>query len=287
MRLFLAELLRQELAAKTLISYRCDLVAFAAWFPMTAGQSFSAAAVAPTDIRQYRQYLQTVARRTPATINRHLATLRKFFVWAKGTGLVHDNPTEAIKGVASVATAPKWLEKREVDRLTRTVEQHGSKRDQAIVAVLRHTGLRVSELAALRLGDIEISERKGQLTVRAGKRGKYRVVPVNVDARRSVAAYLEVRPAVAGDHLFVGQRGEGIQAQAIENVIRKYAQLAEMESVTPHTLRHSFGKHMLDGGTDLVAVAALLGHQRLETTAIYTRPSARDLERAVKRLESK
>jgi site-specific recombinase XerD len=107
---------------------------------------------------------------------------------------------------------------------------------------------------------------------------------LNVDVRRAIAEYLKVRPTVSTDALFVGQRGEGLKPHAVLSLIAKYARLAGLEGVTPHTLRHSFAKHTLDAGANLVAVAALLGHQRLETTAIYTTPSQRDLEKAVERL---
>ena len=203
----------------------------------------------------------------------------------KAMGLAKELPTENVKGVASAPRAPRWLEKRDVDRLIRAVERHGTTRDLAIVLTLRHTGIRVSELSNLMLSDVEASERKGSLTVRSGKGGKFRVLPLNVDARRAIASYLEVRPMVSTDRLFVGQRGEGVSSRAVELLVAKYARLANLEGVTPHTLRHSFGKHALDAGADLVSVAALLGHERLETTAIYTTPSRRDLEKVVEKLE--
>jgi site-specific recombinase XerD len=147
------------------------------------------------------------------------------------------------------------------------------------------TGIRVSELCSLMLSDVETSERKGTLTVRSGKGGKFRILPLNVDARQAITAYLKVRPTVSADQLFIGQRGQGISSRAVELLVTKYGRLAGLEDVTPHTLRHSFGKHALDAGADLVSVSALLGHQRLETTAIYTTPSQRDLERVVEKLE--
>src|SRR5436190_1759562 len=282
---FLQDLERQETSPKTRSSYRLDLLHFASWFARTVGESFSPEAVTPTDVRDYRSYLINVEQRQPATVNRRLAALRRFFQWAKAMGLAKELPTEDVKGVTSAPRAPHWLEKREVDRLIRTVERHGNTRDLAIVLTLRHTGIRVSELCSLMLGDVETSERKGTLTVRSGKGSKFRVLPLNVDARRAIVAYLDVRPKVSDDHLFIGQRGQGISSRAVELLVTKYGRLAGLADVTPHTLRHSFGKHALDAGADLVSVAALLGHQRLETTAIYTTPSARDLERVVEKLE--
>lgn len=282
---FIDELHRQETAPKTWQNYRSDLRCFGRWFAGGNDEAFSAAAVTPTDVRDYRSYLLHEERRTPATVNRRLAALRKFFGWAKATGLVADEPTVAVKRIESSLRSPKALEQRELSKLLHIVERHGSKRDQAIVLTLRHTGLRVSELCALRFGDLELDDRKGSVTVRSGKGGKYRVVPLNLDARRAITAYLAVRPAVTDDHLFIGQRRDGLRPAAVEDLVRKYARLAGLADVTPHTLRHSFGKGLLDAGENLVAVAALLGHSRLETTAIYTHPSDHDLEHAVERLE--
>jgi site-specific recombinase XerD len=282
---FLHDLERQETSPQTRQAYRLDLLHFASWFARTVGESFSPEAVTPTDVRDYRSYLINVEKRLPATVNRRLAALRRFFGWARAVGLVKELPTDNVKGVASAPRAPHWLEKRDVDRLIRTVERHGNTRDLAIVLTLRHTGIRVSELSSLMLGDVETSERKGSLTVRSGKGSKFRVLPLNVDARRAIDAYLEVRPAVSDEYVFIGQRGQGVGSRAVEMLVTKYGRLAGLEDVTPHTLRHSFGKHALDAGADLVSVAALLGHQRLETTAIYTTPSQRDLERVVGKLE--
>src|SRR5215216_6106293 len=282
---FLQDLERQETSPKTRAAYRLDLLHFAGWFARTVGETFTPEAVTPTDVRDYRSHLVNVEKRQPATVNRRLAALRRFFQWAKATGLVKELPTDDVKGVASSPRAPHWLDKRDVDRLIRAVERHGNTRDLAIVLVLRHTGIRVSELSSLMLGDVEISERKGALAVRSGKGGKFRVLPLNVDARQAIAAYLRVRPTVSANHLFIGQRGQGISSRAVELLVAKYARLAGLDDVTPHILRHSFGKHALDAGADLVSVAALLGHERLETTAIYTTPSQRDLEKVVEKLE--
>ena len=236
---FLQDLQRQETAPKTRDAYRLDLLHFAGWFAETVGERFSPEAVTPTDVREYRGYLMNVEHRQPATVNRRLAALRRFFQWGKATGLVKELPTENVKGIASSPRSLHWLEKRDVDRLIRTVERHGNTRDLAIVLTLRHTGIRVSELSALRVGDVEISERKGTLTVRSGKGGKFRVLPLNVDARRAIASYLEVRPTVSDEHLFIGQRGQGISSRAVELLVTKYGRLAGLEDVTPHTLRHS------------------------------------------------
>jgi site-specific recombinase XerD len=274
----------QGAADLTIRNYRSDLVRFVQWFEGSTADSFSPAAITPTDIRDYRSHLLNVERRAPATIQRRLAALRKFCQWALGQEQLTEDPSQGVKGVASVPRAPRWLEKKDVDKLIRAVERAGNKRDLAIIATLRHTGLRVGELCSLRLDSVEISDRKGQLEV-WGKGTKHRVIPLNLDARKALDAYLAIRPKIASPFLFIGQRGNGLTAKGVADIVRKYTYQAGLQDVSPHTLRHSFGKHSLDAGVDLVTVATLLGHQRLETTAIYTTPSGRDLEKAVSKLE--
>jgi integrase/recombinase XerD len=282
---FLTDLARQDLAAKTIATYKVDLTAFAQWFSATVGEPFSARAVTPTDLRDYRGYLRAVQRRAAATVNRRLAALKAFFRWAKGQGLISELPTADVKGIPIPRRAPKSLLKRDVDRILRAAEREGNKRNLAILLVLRHTGLRVGELCALHVGDVVISERKGQVQVHSGKGDKDRTVPLNADVRAALTSYLTVRPTTNAPALFIGQRGGALQPQAVQNLVHKYAQRAGLPDVTPHVLRHSFAKHLLDAGEDLATVSRLLGHERLETTAIYTQPHERDLEEAVGRLE--
>jgi integrase/recombinase XerC len=281
---FLADLEREGAAPKTRASYRADLAAFARWFEQSTGEACAAAAVTRTDVRDHKAALLTVEARAPATVNRRLAALRRFFRWAKAKRLVAEPPTEGVRGVNTPKQAPKSLPKREVDRLVRQAERAGAKRDLAVLEVLRHTGIRVGELCALGLSDVVIGERKGTLTVRSGKGGKYRRVPLNADARRALAAYLAVRPASADDRLFRGAGGRPLGPQGVADLVAKHARRAGLEGVTPHTLRHTFARRLLDEGASLVDVAALLGHEKIETTAVYTRPHPRDLERAVERL---
>src|SRR5919199_2690296 len=282
---FLVELRRVGMAAKTVATYATDCTMFARWFTESTGEPFRAASVTPSDILDYKAHLRTVQRRQAATVNRRLAALRKFFLWAQGTGRIAELPTARVKGVPAAPRSPKSLAKREVDRLLREAEKAGNQRNLAIMQLLRHTGLRVGELCHLRLSDIRTSERKGSVLVRSGKGDKDRTVPLNHDVREALEAYMKVRPESADDHLFLGQRGEPLQTDGVQLIVRKLARRAGLQGVTPHVLRHSFAKHVLDAGEDLATVSRLLGHERLETTAIYTEPTAADLEEAVAKLE--
>jgi site-specific recombinase XerD len=267
----------------TVRAYILDLAAFSRWFEQTSGESLDLRAVDPRDIQEYRSYL---LRRglTPATINRRLIALKRFFAWARREGLIADDPFEVIEQVLvkeQKDTAPRWLDRREQLALLRAVRRGGSRRDLAIVQTLLGTGLRISELAALRVSDVELSERGGWLHVRAGKGNKARDIPLDNKTRQAISAYLEERQEDGSERLFLGQRGP-LREPGINYLVAKYAYQARLEQCTSHTLRHTYGKNLVDGGVPLDQVATLLGHESLDTTRIYTRPSKSDLERAVR-----
>jgi site-specific recombinase XerD len=153
-----------------------------------------------------------------------------------------------------------------------------------MLETLANTGLRVGELAKLTLADVEITERKGLVTVRSGKGGKFRQVPLNADARRAISAYLQVRPQSIETRLFLGQREGPLTPSGVWRVVKKYGERAGL-SISPHTLRHTFGTRLVRGkGVDLVTVAAMMGHESLDTTALYTQPTAEDMADAVEKL---
>jgi integrase/recombinase XerC len=288
---FLAALRGREASAHTLAAYRRDLTGFAAWFEGHVGTPCTLATITPTDVRDFRAQLRDREHRAPATVNRKLAALRSYFQWAITTGRRADSPVAPVKDVREEPRRPRWFVKRDLDRLLRELEAAAKPsvrvRDRAILLLLRHTGLRVGELVSLRVRDVALSERKGQLRV-VGKGAKERTIPLNQTVRSALAAYLAVRrerPDASDESaLFLGQRGP-LNRQAVEKLVQKYAQRAGLEGFSPHSLRHSFAKSLLDAGEDLVTVQTLLGHERLDTTARYTQPGAHDLEEAVGRLD--
>lgn len=284
---YIAHLDRTGKRPNTVLAYCRDVIHFGAWFLSTTGRSFHPQAVDPRDIGEYRSYLLQ-RNRKPATINRSLIALKRYFDWALREELITDSPFEILERFLvkeQSDTAPRWLTYREQRALVRAVREGRSRRDMAIVQTLLGTGLRVSELAALQIQDLTIKERSGRLTVRQGKGGKARTVPLDNRTRYALAGYLEERqnhPHGQRQRLFLGQRGP-IRQRAISYVVEKYAYNARLENLSPHTLRHSFAKNLVDTGTPLDQVATLLGHERLDTVRIYTRPSEADLERAVRR----
>ena len=179
--------------------------------------------------------------------------------------------------------ASKWLAKRGQYALLRAAQETARKRDLALITLMLHAGLRVSEVANLKVGDVRISQRKGSVTVRGGKGNKFRQVPLNVHARKAIQAYLGEWPEMDGDHLFMGQGGEPLRSSGIYYLVKRYAYDARLEEVTPHTLRHTFGRNLVDVGVPLDRVAQLLGHESVDTTRIYTTPSEQDLQREVEK----
>ena len=222
------------------------------------------------------------AAKKPATVNRRLVALQRFYKWAQQQGHATNNPFESLEGVRvkqQQGIAPKWLDPHQQMALLRAVRKGKSTRDLAIIELMMKTGLRVSELIDLTLTDVELSERAGKVIVREGKRGKYREVPLSKEVRVALEMYLQKRSEEASEQLFLGQRGP-LNVPGVQYLVAKYAYQARLPDVTPHTLRHTFGKNLVDAGISLEQVAALLGHESLDTVIIYTKPSHGDLEKA-------
>ena len=271
-------LLGRGLAPGTARNYQGHLNRFFAWAEETYGE-FDPAAVTSLDVADYRHFLQGKNRK-PATVNNALDAIGSFFAFAKGAGITQADPTEGVKRLPEEKSAPKWLARRDLGALIRAVQKYGNKKEQALVALLLHTGLRVSEAVSLRVQDVVIRERSGHVAVRQGKGGKYREVPLNATARRILGDYLA---GLSGEWLFPGKNGGHLTVRAAEKALEKRGRMAGVE-VTPHRLRHTFCKMLVDAGESLDRVALLAGHENLNTTSLYTRPGVQDLERAVEKL---
>jgi site-specific recombinase XerD len=276
-------LTRAGKSSHTVKAYTQDLAAFGQWLEQTTGEDFHPRAVDSRDIIEYRGYLLRGGAK-PATVNRRLIALRRFFQWAKQQGLAASSPFEILEKVLvreQKDTAPRWLDHQEQLALLRAVRKGGNTRDLALIQTLLGTGLRISEAADLKVSDLEISERSGWLHVWAGKGTKARDIPLDNRTRQALSAYLAERQDDGSGRLFLGQRGP-INEAGVNYLVKKYAYQAQLENCTSHTLRHTFAKNLVDAGTPLDQVATLLGHESLDTTRVYTKPSAEDLERAVR-----
>jgi integrase/recombinase XerC len=291
---FTAYLRKHDRANLTITGYVANVQLFVRWFAQTNGEAFTPQAVTPSDVREYRQHLLNVERRKANTINRKLAALSVFMRFAIDAHLIEHDPTTQIKHVEESPRGPKYLDKQQQFALQRAIEKDlqysqarypkrwlSRRRDASLVLFLWHTGLRVSEAIALTKRDVQLSERKGQIIV-WGKGTKQRTVPLNAEARQALQAWLDVRPETADDAMWVSvETDAALSARSVQRVLKRYGRAAHIDDLTPHVLRHCFGKNLIDAQVSIEKVAALLGHSNLNTTRIYLTPSEQDLERAV------
>lgn len=267
------------LGRTTARAYGEDLNDFSKWFEDSDGKALAVGLVTTLDLRDYLSHMLTVRGLKPSTINRRLAAIRAWLQWAKREGKINDLPVFP-RHLSEPKRAPKSLERVDESRFLRAVAREGKIRDIAVIGLMLYAGLRVSEAVSTRPEDIHIGERKGKVIVRNGKGMKRREVPINADGRGMIGPWL---PMVKGVYLFPGSVEGHLSPRTVQEIIKKYAYQAQIEpnGITPHVLRHTFATRILRSGVDIVTVAALLGHSRIDTTAIYTQPSWRDLERAV------
>ncbi len=223
-------------------------------------------------LRRYMAQLHRTNRKT--TIGRKLAAIRTFFRYLVREGVVKANPGEMVSTPRQEKYLPKTLSVDEAFALMESGEGSGllAMRDRAIVEMLYSCGLRVSELTALDVGSVSLEE--GLVRV-LGKGSKERIVPVGRQAREVLRLYLDERNAPPdGEPLFLNHRGGRLTPRSIQRHLKKYLLMAGiLKEATPHSLRHSFATHLLDGGADLRAIQELLGHASLSTTQKYTQVS--------------
>lgn len=295
---FQAYLLTEDRSPVTVAGYLGDVRLFALWYEEHYGEALTPDALTNEAVRGYKQHLLNQAAK-PKTINRRLAALAAYAHWLEQAGYVRNarNPVQGVKAVKETTLAPKWLDKKQRAALLRAVDEEVEGavrryprlrlmylRDAAIVKLILFAGLRVGEIIQLRMSDIILDERKGSVIVREGKGTKRREVPLNTKARKAILDYLRIRPDVEMDDLFLGQRNEGVHSKTIQRAVLRFAIKAGLKNVTPHILRHSFAKALIDAGVSLEKVATLLGHSNLNTTRIYTTPGEEDLEDAVEKI---
>lgn len=296
---FQTYLLAEDRSPVTITGYLGDVRLFAQWYEGNYRETLIPVSLTNEAVRGYKQHLLDQAAK-PKTINRRLAALAAYAHWLEQAGYVKNarNPVQGVKAVKETALAPKWLDKKQRAALLRAIDKEVEDamrryprlrlmylRDAAIVKLILFAGLRVGEIIQLRMSDVVLDDRKGSVIVREGKGTKRREIPLNAKARKALLDYLQVRPDIESSELFLGQRNEGVQSKTIQRAVQRFAKKAGLKNVTPHTLRHSFAKALIDAGVSLEKVATLLGHSNLNTTRIYTTPGEEDLEDAVGKIK--
>lgn len=275
-------LARQPLADRSREAYLAQVASFVAWLANSEAGSdaLTVGQVRDWAVRDYKRYLKQRKRQSPASVNQALAAIDNFYRSI-------DMGTARVDRERLVQAAPRALGEDEQRSLLRAVERCPSPRDRAIVTLLLYTSVRLSELAALEVTDVSVSARKGMLTVRSGKGDAFREVPLNSACREAVQEWLIDRPqkvsttSVNESGLWLSKLGRAMTPRAVDHVIRKVAAEANLEGVSAHVLRHSFVTNLVRSGTDVVLVAELAGHRRLDTTRLYSLPTRADQAAAV------
>ena len=270
--------LEKRLADNTVESYMRDLSQFAHFVLL-----FYDAAPADVEagmIERYMAWLYDHGREKTSQ-----ARIRSFFNYLLLAGDLESSPAEFIETPKFGRSLPDILSTEEIDRIIAAVDRSTAKgrRDSAMLEVLYSCGLRVSELTSLRLGDLFFGE--GYIRV-TGKGDKQRLVPVSAVARDKIQCYLDERPRkfAGADTLFLNNRGKALSRVMVFTIIRDAARRAGIDkTISPHTFRHSFATHLLEGGAGIRQVQEMLGHESIVTTEIYTHLDGEHLRETVER----
>lgn len=263
--------MEKGLSQNTLSAYRRDLQQFDRWLD-SVGRALLA--VERTDIERYLAFCLE-QKRTARSSARLLSCLRGFYQWQLREARITVDPTLDVSAPKLPRSLPKSLTESDVEALLNApdVEQPIELRDRAMLELLYASGLRVTELVSLRMGQISLNQ--GVVRI-VGKGSKERLVPTGEEALHWLQRYFrEARPQLLGesgsDVVFPSRRGTQMTRQTFWHRIRHYAQRAGIEKhLSPHTLRHAFATHLINHGADLRVVQLLLGHSDLSTTQIYT-----------------
>ncbi|HEU4759933.1 MAG TPA: site-specific tyrosine recombinase XerD [Dehalococcoidia bacterium] len=263
-------------SGNTVAAYRNDLQQLADFIDAKPGADGWQA----TDRSIIQDFILDLKQRgyTETSVARKVAAVRSFFAFLTAEGAISNNPTEGLSSPRVGKTLPKAISPNEVDELLEQPARRSTpeaKRDRAMLELLYATGMRVTELVSLDMGNLNLDPRAPYVRC-MGKGAKERTIPIHDQAVEALVDYLEDgRPLVVRNKneqaLFVNRRGERLTRQGFWLILKGYAKSANLSrDITPHTLRHSFATHMLRGGMPLRNVQEMLGHANISTTQVYT-----------------
>lgn len=261
----------KQASSNTIASYMRDIRQYADWLDVSASREVSDAQ--QEHIAAYFTYLQQEGR-SAATLSRNLASLKNFYAYMVSNGFLESNPVTDIHFARGEKKLPQILTSREIELLLSQplITDPKGCRDKAMLEVMYATGIRVSELIALDISDVNME--MGVIKCAGAK--KYRFIPLYPAAQRALQAYLkDVRGIMIADPaekaLFVNISGQRMSRQGFWKILKSYQNAAHIEKeITPHTLRHSFAVHLLENGADLDSLQELLGHSDISSTQVYT-----------------
>jgi len=257
------------LSPKTVEAYATDLKSFQSFL---TNKNYSLIKVSENILFLYLLFLRQKGLQS-RTLARHMAALRGFYAFLQEQNLIPENPAQFLENPKLPRLLPKALTVPEVNKLLMAPKPNTKLgfRDKAMLELMYAAGLRVSELIALK--PLDYDEQVGLLKI-WGKGSKQRLVPIHLTAGKWLNTYLKIwrqKFTPKEDYIFLNRSGKALTRQGVWKIIKKYAKLAGLkQTISPHTLRHSFATHLLEGGADLRTVQILLGHADISATEIYT-----------------
>jgi len=290
--------LNRHVSPHTVRAYEVDVSQYLAFVAAEAGKKISELGAADLDMDSVRLHIaaQNRADKARATVARKLSGLRTFIKYLRREEVIEHDPAAMAVAPKRDQTIPTHLSEPEITRLIETPHTGDAlgRRDRAILELFYASGLRLSELVAIDLEDLNLADRMVRVM---GKGGKERILPFNQSTVAALKAWMKDRAAILGtrhssgtrhpapgarknaaDPLFINYRGTRLTGRSVDRLLRRYvAQCSTRMGVSPHALRHSFATHLLQRGADLRAIQELLGHARLSTTQRYTHVNAAQL----------
>jgi integrase/recombinase XerD len=269
-REFVQDQLDKGKSFQTIEKYRSVVEAFVNWLKQNNGDIDCLTRI---DIQQYINHLEAKGNRA-STIDNKFAAVSVFCQYLDQSSILFTIRRPESRKIRHIA--PKSLDRKERNRVLREVERSKHLRNIAIVYLFLYTGLRVSELVALNQDDVVMGERNGSVNIRKGKGDVARQVPLPVDARNQLLAYLAQRK---DDYsaLFLSTHKKRIAIRSVQRVLEKY-------DVYPHQLRHTYCRELVGSGVDIATVAELAGHSDINITRRYSKPSVTELELAIEKV---
>jgi site-specific recombinase XerD len=288
---FLNHLSVKNFSPRTVEAYKHDLNKFVEFLESISKSNFSA--VSSDDIGHFLSQLKSTGIKKPnsaITMARKLAAIKSFFKWAARRKILKENPAADVDTPKIPEREPTYLTQEEYERLLAIVKLKATPfyclRDLAIVNTFLGTGVRLSELVGLKLGNVSLQESQESILVK-GKGNKERTIPLNENVSSALEKYLKKRPDVESDFLFISRLGDGLSTGGVYHLIKRYLKEAgiKKDKVGVHSLRHTFATSLLNNkNVNIIHIQQLLGHKKIETTRRYLHINNIDLRNAVNSL---
>lgn len=282
---FIDYLDRNDKSPGTISTYTTNIKDFIKYYTESYDEEFIPENVIMMDLKDYRNYLLNIRRQKASTINNKIAVLKEYFFFLKSNGIIKNNPAENLKKIrTNKPVAPKSFSDTDFRKIKRYVYKSKKELWIVIFELFSKTGVRVSELINIRLNDINMGERSGNLRV-IGKNQKERNVPLHVEVRKAIVDYLEVRDkkSIISDYLLLSERKAPFTRSGIFKMLKRWENDTNIK-IHPHMFRHHFAIQLLNNpnaNADINTVQYLLGHESIESSAVYLKVRQEDLIKSI------